>query len=639
MKLLRLSLTNFKGIRSFVLEPNGQDATIYGDNATGKSTLADAFFWLLFGKDSTGAADFSIKPLRNGEPVHNLETAAEGIFDLDGRTLVLKKVFQEKWTKKRGAAQAEFTGHTTDHYIDGVPVPEKDFKAAVAGIADEKIFKLLTDPGFFNDDKRLPWRERRKILLDACGGDLSDDEVLASDAMLAKLKEIVPGGRTIDQHKAVVKARQAAINGELDKIPVRIDELQRGLPDATTMINAADGKTLDLDALRKQRADKQAELSRIENGGEIAERTRTLRQAEADLIEMGAAARNKALDYAAKRRKEAEPLQAKIRELTALLSPPVTMTDRVERELADLRQRWHEANAREYEGGDTCPACGQALPPERIEAAVAAFNRQKAEDLERITAKGRDLKAYLDRTIAENEESKRKAAEAQVEIDNLTAQIKAIEDDIAAAHNAPRGPEYEAKEKEIAGIKAAIEELRAGGQQVTAALREEIANLNKQIADLEAAKAAQDQRQKDLARIEELGQQQKDLAREYERLENELYLTEEFTRRKVGLLESRINSKFQFARFRMYNTLINGGLEDCCETLYGGVPYSSGLNAGHRVIVGLDIIRTLAEHFGFSAPVWIDNAESITRLPDMPGQVISLVVSEADKVLRVEVAA
>jgi hypothetical protein len=114
-----------------------------------------------------------------------------------------------------------------------------------------------------------------------------------------------------------------------------------------------------------------------------------------------------------------------------------------------------------------------------------------------------------------------------------------------------------------------------------------------------------------------------------------LFLTEEFTRTKVSALESKINNKFKYARFRLFEEQLNGGLNDVCTTLFDGVPYDGGLNNAARINVGLDIINTLSEHYGFSAPIFIDNAESVTQLIDTDAQIIRLVVSEADKKLRV----
>ena len=231
MKILSLKLTNFKGIRDFTLDAQGDNVSIYGDNATGKTTLFDAFLWLLFGKDSQNKKDFDIKTLDPaGQALSGLDHEVEGIFEVKGQRLTLKKSFKEKWTKKRGAVIAEFTGHTTDHYIDGVPVPEKDYTAKIAEIAQEDIFKLLTNPGYFNE--KLKWQDRRKILLEVCG-DLTDAEVIASSESLSKLPTIL-GNRKLEDHRKVMAARRAEINKELEKIPVRIDEATKALPAPAT---------------------------------------------------------------------------------------------------------------------------------------------------------------------------------------------------------------------------------------------------------------------------------------------------------------------------------------------------------------------------------------------------------------------
>jgi hypothetical protein len=130
--------------------------------------------------------------------------------------------------------------------------------------------------------------------------------------------------------------------------------------------------------------------------------------------------------------------------------------------------------------------------------------------------------------------------------------------------------------------------------------------------------------------------EERKLAAEYEDLEQELYLTEEFIRTKVRLLEDKINSKFRMARFKLFEVQVNGALAETAETMYNGVPYSN-LNNGARINVGLDIIRTLAKHYNFYPPIFIDNRESITELIDVsPQQTISLIVSEKDQELRAE---
>ena len=185
-------------------------------------------------------------------------------------------------------------------------------------------------------------------------------------------------------------------------------------------------------------------------------------------------------------------------------------------------------------------------------------------------------------------------------------------------------------------IEGAIAQLQTDSETTANAVLAEIADIRRDIEALEMDLLRIKYRQAGERRIEELKAQEKILAAEYERLEGELYLCETFVKTKVSLLESRINSKFKYARFQLFEQQINGGITEVCNTLYAGVPYSSGLNNGHRGIVGLDIIATLADYYGFYPPIFYDNAESVTRLPEMKSQLITLYVSEPDKVLRVE---
>ncbi|MGH9340099.1 MAG: AAA family ATPase, partial [Acidobacteriota bacterium] len=230
--LHQLRLRNFKGVHEFTLDAAWEDVSIHGDNATGKTSLADAFHWLLFGKDSSGRANFEIKTLgADGEPEHGLDHSVEAELSLAGKKITLKKVYKEVWKKTRGSAQKTFAGNTTEHYIDGVPVRQAEYQQAIAELCDESVFRLLTDPVQFAE--RLHWQERRKILLDVCG-DVADEDVIASQKALADLPEILEG-RTIDNHRKVIAGRRRDINRDLERLPVRIDEVTRSRPDVSAI--------------------------------------------------------------------------------------------------------------------------------------------------------------------------------------------------------------------------------------------------------------------------------------------------------------------------------------------------------------------------------------------------------------------
>ncbi len=635
-------------MKEFTLDARGENVRVFGDNATGKTTLFDAFIWLLFDKDSQNKKDFSIKTLDgSGKEIHGLEHEVEGTFLLNGKQLTLRKVYSEKWTKKRGSAQAEFTGHTTDYFIDGVPVKKKEYTDKVDSIVQEDIFKLLTSPSFFNE--QLKWQERRKILLEICG-DITDEEVIASEKSLAALPSILQG-RTIENHRKVIAARRAEINKELEKIPVRIDEIQLNMP----QLDGLDKAVLETEISRSNSEidEKMTLISNIRNGNTISAKQKEIQEIEIELL-------NIKQQHEAGSKDELYKLKARIQEeesnLSILNSKLESLKNQkrfndqniqsIENRLEELRQEWHEINQQEFVHNDQCecPTCGQTLPEEKVtaarEKALAQFNLTKSKKLEDIQAKGKQGKEQKEQFISENEKLaneyeklSNQIKEKQDLLNKLNNQLQIVESTIV---DVTENPQYVGKLQEKQRLQKEIEELRISANEAIQSIQLEIADLKTKRDQLQAdlgkfAVVAQSEK-----RIEELTLQERELAAEFEKLEQELFLTEEFIRTKVNLLEKKINSRFKYARFKLFETQINGGLSEVCETLYNGVPYSSGLNNAARINVGLDIINTLSEHYGFKAPIFVDNAEAVTKLIDVDSQVISLVVSEKDKQLRIE---
>jgi hypothetical protein len=651
MKILNLKLQNFMGIKNLELKFNGQDANVYGTNAAGKTTCFSAFTWLLFGKDSLNRSDFEIKTLGpDGEPEHGLEHIVEAVLELeDGQRLALKKVYQEKWTKKRGSALAEFTGHTTDYFVDGVPVQKKEYDARIVEIADENIFRLLTDPRYFNEI--LHWQKRRELLLEVCG-DVSDTEVIASKADLAGLSEVL-GNRTIEQHRKVIQARRTEINKELEKIPVRIDEVQRNLPDISDIADP-DALPGDIENLREELRAKQEELAQVRAGGQVAEKTKELRLIEGQILDLRNKHRQVLDENIGEKRKELSFVQSEITKTKYDINAKNDIIKSYEAEIASLdakmdklRSDWREENAKvfEFEQSETCPTCGQALPQEQLQAArdkaLAQFNKVKAEKLEAINADGKrlkELKVSTENNLRIVTESLNTAKGYLSDMEQKEAALKADIDHVTrGAMPVESTTEYYQLNAKYRDIQDEIRKLEADNSLAVAAIQKEIDELSGAIQALELAQARFDARESGLRRIEELKAEERGLAAEYEDLEQQIYLTEEFIRTKVRLLEDRINSKFQMARFKLFDVQVNGALAECCETTFNGVPYSN-LNNGARIQIGLDIIRTLQAHYGFTCPAWIDNRESVVQIPEMDCQIISLIVSERDKKLRVELA-
>lgn len=661
--LTNLTLTNFKGIKSQEIETIGRNAKVYGDNATGKTSVFDGFLWLLFDKDSNNDSKFAIQTLTvAGKKVHNLEHTVEAELLVDGVPVKLKKVYKEKWTKKRGQAHSEFSGYTTDHFVDDVPLAKKEYVKKIEEIVQEDVFKLLTSPSYFNE--QVKWQERRKILLEVCG-DISDAEVIASDAALAKLNDVL-SGKSIEDMKKIIASRKKHINDELEKIPVRIDEITKMIPEVNADTSSLKAEIAELE---KQIDELKGQRYNVVNGAAIKDAENELKDLERQL-------QDHEREFKSDSVLEVQKLQVRVQELKGnlqIIQAEIRTNDftkqSTEREIAELEQRvasneqtmqqlrdeYVQVQATQFEHNEDCtecPTCKQALPAEQLEAArneaIAQFNEQKANRLQTIQSKGTGLKAENEQIKAQIGELNEKLTVVLAQSEQLNTKLEGAEkeltkfiDKLNQAQTAVPDVTTSEKYQEILGnIKtkqAAISETKSKAAEVVNGIDEEIAAVEEKRKAANAELGKFDYAEQQQKRINELEAEQKKLAAEYEELEGNLFLVEEFTRKKVAMLEDRINSKFKHARFKLFEEQVNGGLNEVCETLYNGVPYGSGLNNAAKINVGLDIINTLSAHYGILAPIFVDNAEAVTKFIDVNTQLISLVVSEKDKQLRVEV--
>lgn len=637
MKLISLTLKNFKGIRDFTFEPNGANAAILGNNGAGKTTVADACYWLLFGKDSQNRKQFEIKTLdKDGNALHGAEHTVRAVFEIDGQMLELRKTYKEVWTKKRGSADREFSGHTTDYYIHEVPVQEKEYLAKIAGICDEQRFRLLTDTTFFNT--HLEWKERRRILIDKCG-DVTDSDVISSNPGLASLPKIL-GPHKIDDYRKIIIARRKECNEKRESLPVRIDEVRRAMPE-TAIVPDVSGLRSDLQELQEKRAQAAA-------GGSVAEATKELREAEAELQGLANAIRDR---QSAGFEESRAAYQVKARERDAAISEKRSVESEIAsaeieyqsltRKREDLLAQFAREDAKSFEftGKDSCAACGQPLPADKVEAArqkaLENFNELKSKGLETIREAGKGVSSRRDAIGAKLAEARDSLPKIETRIEMLTEELQGMENPKTEAPDFSADPAYSKQLTVIEGVKSRIQKLQADSSADLAEYDQLIASLQSDIAESDRLAAGNERRTESLARISELEAEEKKLAASFEQYERELFLLDEFVRTKVRMLTDRINSQFAIARFRLFREQVDGSLVECCDTVVDGVPWES-LNHGTKVNAGLDIVRSLQDHYKFHPIVILDNSESTTSFLEMDCQVIKLVVSASDKTLRVE---
>lgn len=632
MKLVQLNLQNFKGIEfgDFRFTNN---TIIRGDNATGKTTVFDALCWLLFGKDSLDRADFQIKTLKNGEPVHNVNHMVQAAFDNeDGTGFTLKRIYREKYSNPRGG-EVKLTGHTTDYFINDVPSKEKEYKAFINNMINEDVFKLITNPLFFNE--QYTWQNRRKLLIKICG-DVDDASVINSKDELKRLTELL-NGRSVDEQRKIIASKKTAINKELDMIPVRIDEAVKCKP---TPLEAEQKLKDDIATIETAIKQLEEDKSVIVNGLDGAERTAKIREVKRKLADRKSQLMNEHTDK--ERRLEHEyklslvQLQMAESERDRFKDREYELDSQIQQEevrIEKLQSEFDKFNQSQFDD-ELCPTCGQLYPAEKRAELEAIFNTQKATNLEEWQKLIDSAKALRQNYIEQKEIM-------QVKADGMNSQIEELsnkKDEKQKALNEVGEVDLD-NDVQVNDLKAELfmlelDEDNTSDDQLKR-IDNELSELAEKRSTLQTELTKYDVIRDITKRINELEQEQQRLINEKNLVDETAFLLDEFVKAKVEMLEDTINKHFTITTFKMANVLVNGSVEDCCETMVDGVPYRS-LNNAARINAGIDIINALTKFYNVTAPVFIDNAEAVTKFIDCNSQTVKLIVDETCKELRVD---
>lgn len=628
IRLTKMRISNFKGIRQLDIDFNGRDMNILGDNGTGKTSIIDSFTWLLFGKDSLDRADFGIKPTDSeGNIIHQLETSVEAVFDISGETKVFAKTLTEVWTRKRGAAEAEFTRNENNFYIDGVPKKKAEYTAAIKELIDEEVFKVITNPLYFNES--VNWKDRRSALLTICG-EVSDEEVIASKEELAPLLSILQG-KSVSDFKDITASAMRSINQELDTIPVKISEAERAKPSAEAL-EVDQGKkvelTVKIEALRTQR-------SSILNGTEALNERQKVRLLRQELNNISKSSSPSISD--AQIRSFEIAIQDEERLLKDAELERNAIADKVVEKMESrtkLSEKWDEIFAERFTDS-TCPTCHRELPEEEIEARTKEFNIAKAKKLDDIEKKNEKIGTEIAALEAQVRLITDKINQFKSSIEGLNAQLSTAREEYKAQITAQGEKIAEERiriEAEIAEAEAKIRTYEESTEESVKEIEAQIAALSSELSTIDEALANRALLERQEKRIAELREQQKRLATEYTKEERNLYLAEQFIIAKVNMLNERINEKFKYAKFKLFDRQINGGINEVCEVTYNGIPYKD-LNNAMRINIGLDVINTISAHYGVRCPILIDNAESVNAIYHTDAQQIRFYVSHDKKLI------
>lgn len=668
-----IHIENFKGIK--MLDVNFSVKTkISGQNAVGKTTIFDAFTWLLFNKNSFGEEKFNVRPLNEGMRVDNVEIKVSAILDVDGKGVELSKTQKQNWVKKRGTDTAVLQGNVNSFEIDGYPKSEADFKAYVSELAQsEEMFKMLTNPQYFSS---LKWKDQRDILMKLVS-EVSDVDLAQTDAKYAPLLSELEKAPSTDDIRAKFSKALSEWKKKQAEIPVRIDEAMKSKVDidvAEQELAKTDLETkiADIDAKIKDSDGVMMELGREEMQLQF-DMSGIMQTMNRDLTNRRIEIEAELPDLQNEMKRFADTIALKERRV----SENETVISNADSERKRLGEEYNTEKSKAFyefpylfdeskwvfdENSTVCSLCGQKLPEDKIEQLKADFEsrkeKAKADAEEKLKSErfkfDTDKKVELNRLITIGTEKKNLIAELTEENTNLQAEIEALkkqEKDAIAKKEAlsktlsemPVEADYSQNE-EYVKMKARhdevleeIENLKANGEDAAVeTLKSEKEELQAHLDEVNSTIAKASMNVEIDERIWQLQEEQKEIGQKVADQEQILYLLEEFIRFKLNKVSESINSHFKTVNFKLFEMQLNGGMKDCCECTVNGVPYST-LNSGHRIVAGLDIIRSLSELYGVIVPIFVDNAESLNdfNVPDMDAQLILLSVS-ADKQLKVE---
>jgi len=626
MQLLTFSAKNFRDI-NVNFDPQGHDVNIYGRNGAGKTSTEDAFLWLLFGKDSADRKDYDLIPHKSGSTEPDIgcgrEPAVEAKLEYFGKTVKLKKTYIEEWPK-RGALKGQYAGSKVHYYVNDVETKAGEYNAVVNDLINPELFKLLTNPHYFTET--LSWQERRETLV-KIAGDLNAEPVPDLVTFM--------DGRPFDNFYTLAKQSVKKIQKESDGMPYAISEAQRMLPTELPVMP-------DVDTLTARRDELENQLQTLKNDDSANAIRREIAELETKIAE----GRNKYADNVNAENEKIQDginlLSGKRREKSNRMADVEAQTKRLKTEIADLSNcktaklaEWHSANNRVWTRSDTCPTCGQKLPPKQVESAKAAFNRQRSDDLERLVTEGEALAGQI-------KEKQTTLTDMQKTTDGLQTEISTLDTRLEKGRSMLKPCVYETQieYKQLSGRLLDLKNQLANNVDTEKkdkldALTAKLNDVKQQIENASRIKLQIEQAEAQKKHVTELENKQKEINTELGKWEKAVALCEEHVKKQARVLETTVNKKFKVAHFRMFAPQKNGEEAECCDVVYPNG--STNLSTGEKLQTGIDIISTLSKYYGVSAPIWIDNAEGVTLPVETDAQIIRLIVSDKDEKLRVEV--
>lgn len=653
IELLSLILSNFKGIQSFSLEVKGQDAIVSGANGTGKTSIFDAWLWLLFDMDSRGAkgAD-AVKTTAGTDFVHYLTHEVKATISVDGKQITLRKTLAENWVKPRGKDTQEFSGNVANFWVDDVPKQVREYQSYINTLIDAECFKILSDPLYFSE--QMKWSDRLNLLVEISGG-ITEEDVVAGDKAL-ELLLVKMGDKSMPDFRKMTQEQIRRLNNEIESIPARIDEQNRGI---------VFRDMVDFDQVEKDLTVSQNEMAALEASElnakdamkpllEMQDHVFRIKREREALIDLVLKEGNADKQTASEKLQLLIAIQRsgreEIDELKDELKDRQNRVDGLNADNADMRTKFTGIRAQIAElstdefvppslNEENCPTCGQKLPSdmqnEKVEELRTSFEATRLRkldalqlSLEGINRNGKENTEKIKELLSRSDSDLK-----QIEL--LTFNVTGVASEIERLRSAsssspvmlPAQAEQDPRVKDLDDQIFQINiKLAATPEDRSEELRTKKTAVRQEIERMQSILYSKGTFEKVQLRIAELESELKTKATTKTTLEGDIFQCERFVRARTEKLEGKINGMFTQVGFKLFAEQVNGGLSETCEAVVNNTTFSKANTAG-QINAGMDIIRTVSRYMGLYVPVFVDHLESINDLLPLSSQVISLLVS------------
>lgn len=662
----KICLRYFKGVENKEISLGDHVSVIKGRNGIGKSTIADAISWVLFGTNQAGATKFGIKTKdKDGKEIEDVAHSVEislSVLDEEGGMMcyMLERILTET-RKDDGSVTNNYT-----YKVDGEVETAGDFKKVVDAICPEEVFRLCSSPYSFT---QMDWSEQRKRLNEMFGVP-SVEDVTGGDKKYDVIKELLEK-EDIDKILKHLNYKRKEVQKSLDEVPVRLEALKNVLPKAEDWADIEKQikeKGQEIAATRKS-------LNTIDNGGadlirkqqnistlNLDHKRKRIMEESAqrklgEIIKTNAEAKTACKKAVAEAEQNIEDLKQKLKSFDRALEKCDARMNELDAANADGKEKWKLIKARTWEWDEDdafCPTCKQPLPEDQVqkimEESKKAFLNNQASDLKKLGDDAVRIKEEVKKCEENTEYFKTQQKATQTQLDKAEAELiearKALEEQtnkeeekVSVETLLAEKPEYKQVCDRIKKIEA--EQENPADEGMSEEDKKLKADLEKKLKDLESERevlasrlAVKAQWEKVNAQIVGLQEYRAQWKEQIDGLDEKIKAASDFQKRSCEVLEENVNRRFKLVKWKMFRRQLDGTEKPWCECSVDGVPYPD-LNTAAKINAGLDITNVLKRHYEVDVPCVIDNAETVLEPLYDGGQQIRLTVTE-DEEMRIE---